>query len=350
MSKRTDCHRVGAIVPEQYRLVLSYSRATTEDNMPVPAFGINCEIERRKHDKEGNVTANGEHNANGLCCVVGLLHVAKVRFAEHGCLGTCTICGAAFNHGDVWVHEPTGEHIHVGHTCADKYQMLAERGDYDARYETHKRMTAAHRLAAEGREERAAFLAERPGLADALKADHDIIANIAEKFIKYRTMSDAQVALVMKIANELANPKPAEVNVPAPEGRVTYRGVVVSTKAEESGYGGRYGAPAPMSYKMTVKVTTPEGTWLAWTTIPSGLLDDANEKLANTKGLVHHLKGCEVELTSTLTRSGDKPHFAFGKKPSKARIVTVPAGAEKKPREEDCVDPATEAMFAEFAA
>jgi hypothetical protein len=55
--------------------------------------------------------------------------------------------------------------------------MLAERGDYDARYETHKRMTAAHRLAAEGREERAAFLAERPGLADALGGTHPGVNN-----------------------------------------------------------------------------------------------------------------------------------------------------------------------------
>lgn len=341
MSRKTgtDAHRVGSIVPENYRIVLSYSLSTTEDGQPVPSFGINCELDRRTFNKDGSILANGEHDADGRCCVIGLRQ-SGAKFAEHGGAGKCTVCGAAFGHGDVWQHTPSGEMIHVGHTCADKYELLAERGDYDARYESHKRNTAAARLAASNRVERDAFLAEHEGLAEAISfaetTKNETVLDIAARFHRFRSISPATIALLHKIIGEIKNPAAAEAHVAAPTGRTTYRGV--SAKTQE-GY-------AATEYRMTVKVTTPAGTWLAWGTIPQSIFDDAANKLHNEKGYVYHLRGCEVELTATL-QPGRDAHFAIAARPAKARIVSVPAGAEKrepKPLADDA-DP-----FATFAA
>ncbi len=340
MSKRTDPHRVGAIVPEHYRIVHSYSLATSVDGCPVPSYGVNCVLDRRILDAKGQIIAEGEHNADGRCCVIGFRTIARATFAAHGDTGKCSICGAAFSHGDIWQHEPTGDLIHVGHTCADKYEMLAERGDFDARYESHKARTAAIRIGESNARERAEFLDAHPGLAALLETDHEIVKDIARKFQAYRSISDAQIALVTKIAKEASEPKAEETHVPAPEGRITFRGVIVSTKAQD-GF-----SRDSVEYKMTIKVSTPAGTWLAWGTVPQGLFDEAQAKLdGGAKGYLHALRGCEVELTATLKRGRDA-HFALAKCPKKAKIITVPPEKAKPVREDE---PAPDA-FATFAA
>ena len=58
--------------------------------------------------------------------------------------------------------------------------------------------------------------------------------------------------------------------------------------------------------KMTVKVTTDAGVYLVWVTEPSSIDPEV---------------GDTVSLTATLSQSNDKPHFAFGKRPSKASVI-----------------------------
>jgi hypothetical protein len=43
------------------------------------------------------------------------------------------------------------------------------------------------------------FLIQHEGLEDALKTDHDIVRSIRENFVKYHSLSDAQVKLVFKL-------------------------------------------------------------------------------------------------------------------------------------------------------
>jgi hypothetical protein len=142
MAKRTDPHRPGAIVPADYEHVLSYNGATSQDGWPVPSFGINCELDGRTwRDAEGNVVpqssrkavrcVNGKHADDGRCCVMGLLHVADVRMVGNAC--RCTVCGTEFVYGEVWLHVPTGEHVHVGHICGRKYELLADRSAFELR-------------------------------------------------------------------------------------------------------------------------------------------------------------------------------------------------------------------------
>jgi hypothetical protein len=277
MSKRTDNHRVGAIIPEDYEQVLSYSLATTVDGWPVPSFGVNCELDRRERDVVAYPSA---HDADGQCCVVGLRSVAKARFAEHGGTGKCTVCGANFVYGEVWRHKASGEHVNVGHICGRKYGLLADRGDFDVRYDSLVRRTAAQRIAEQNAADFAAFCSERPGLADALAAEHPILKDMAYKLRTYKSLSDKQVAFALKLADEVRNPKPAERHVRAPTGKTVIRGRVVSVKNRDSIYG--------TVAKMTVKVETPDGTWLAWGTCPSAILD------ATARNRVHSARDVPV--------------------------------------------------------
>ncbi len=309
MTKRTDPHRPGAIVPGEYVHVLSYNGATTEDGWPVPSFGINCELDRRTHerDAEGKVTKtiNGKHDPDGRCCIIGLLHVAKVKWAPTGSTGQCTACGSHFVYGEVWRHEPTGEHIHLGNVCGAKYGLMVDRSAFEMAAGRAKAAAAKEIQRERNAEERAEFLAKHPGLEEALAEDHGILRDIASRFKAYRSLSDKQVALALKIADEVRNPPPAEKHVPAPieSGRQAVRGRVVSLKS----YEGQFGT----SLKMTVKIETPAGTWLAWGTCPSSICPAVRG-------------GCDrgdvVEFTAKL-KPGRDEHFALFSRPTKAWVV-----------------------------
>lgn len=312
VSARKDSHRVGAIVPEDYDIVLSYSLATTEGGWPVPSFRVNCELDCHL-EKDSVEKTKSPHSPDGKCCIIGLLHIAKVDFAEHGGIGKCTVCGARFGSGDVWVHRTTGEHIHLGYTCADKYGFLAERGDFDAARGSMVRATAAQRIAESNRKEREDFLAAHPGLAEDLTVKHHIVEYIADKFHTYRSLSAPQIKLVQKLANEVRNPPPEEKHVPAPTGKVLVRGKVVSLKSVE-------GFRGDTAWKMTVKVETPEGSWLAWGTCPEVLVMAG---AANCPGDARKgLRGANVEFSATL-KQGNDDYFAIYSRPTKAKVISI---------------------------
>lgn len=302
-SKRTDVHRPGAIIPAHYECVLSFSLSSMEGGWPVPSHGINCELDHRRwvKDADGKERCiNGEHAPGRQCCVIGFRQSGAV-FARDGGPGKCDVCGAAFVHGDLWRHIPTGELIFLGHDCAEKYEMLADRSEYELAMGRLRRAAAVECEKARRAEERATFLDAHPGLSAALdrEGEHYILADLAAKFREYRVLSDKQIALVQKIIHELDNPQAAEVNIPAPTGKVTFRGTVVSSKVMEGPYG--------RSIKATVKVTTPTGVWLAWGTEPASILDQLNRHQERKRGY-------EVELTATL-KAGREPHFAIMSRP-----------------------------------
>jgi hypothetical protein len=342
--RRTDAHRPGVIIPADYEAVLNYSLATSDGGWPIPAIGINCEIDKRieSKDAEGKLhVENGKHAEGGQCCVLGLMHVARVKWAPTGCIGQCSICGARYVYGDVWKHVPSGEHLHVGHDCADKYAMLMDRSAWELENGRVRQAAATAMIREQNREERAAFLAANPGLEEAfnlaaresglIRAHNDslpegapdssrrfasraleILSDLAEKFARFRSLSEKQVALVLKLAHEVAHPKAPEVeqHVPAPEGKVTVRGKVVSRKTYEGAYGS--------SLKITVKIQTPEGSWLAWGTAPRALWDVWSEgETGQSRGVQ---AGDEVEFTATL-KQGREPHFALFKRPTAARFT-----------------------------
>lgn len=298
---RNDIHRPAAFVPAAYTFVHSYSLPTSTGGWPIPAWGINCEIDGRTETKnaEGKVeTKNGTHRPDGKCCIVAML-ASGVKFAATGGTGKCSICGAAFLYGDIWVHEATGEHLHVGHTCADKYSMLADRSAFEMAHNRLKEAAAKELLKSQKAEARRDFLNKHPGLEEALKTNHNIVQDIASRFDQYAEMSDKQVALVMKLAADAQ--KPAEKRVAAPTGRTTFEGTVVSCKRQNPEFSDRV--------VMTVKMETAEGSWMAWGTVPADIAR------AQTAEGLKSLVGKKVHLTATL-EIGREPHFAFMKRPT----------------------------------
>lgn len=301
MSKRQDPHRPGAVIPADYEYVFSYNLTTSMGGWPIPSFGVNCELDRRRWEKDENGKErciNGKHAPDGRCCVVGLRQVARAKFAApYGGTGQCSICGTRFIYGDVWRHTETGEYLHVGHVCADKYSMMCDRSAWEKEMGRLRAAAAVEIEKAQKREAREEFLADHPGLEEALELDHDILRDMAERFDRSAFLTEKQVAFALRLADEVRNPKPEETYVDAPTGRVEFVGEVVSVKAKDGYYG--------IQHKLTVKVTTSKGVWLAWGTCPAALLDKLPE---NPRGTL-------VEMRATL-KQGRDPHFALMSRPS----------------------------------
>src|SRR5216683_5848618 len=103
-SKRTDVHRPGAIIPANYEYVLSYRKPGAE-----VWYQYNM------------------NEVRSVCESIGWGQTTPMW----GHIGKCGICGARFLEGDLWQHTVTGDYIHVGHECANKYAMLANRADFN---------------------------------------------------------------------------------------------------------------------------------------------------------------------------------------------------------------------------
>lgn len=283
MHKRTDIHRAGAIVPFDYSFVLFYQRDVMEHGEPVPPINIDVVLDMQN---------------------------AGVPFAKHGGLGHCTVCGARFKSGEVWKHEPTGVHIHIGRDCAVKYELMVDRTEFDLQMERAREGARRSARTKANRAERAEFLAAHPGLAEALDACmHPIVCDLAARFQIYRTLSAKQIELALKLHREGQQPlpekPPEDRTVQAPLGKTEFVGRVVSTRAED-GWKGR------TAYKMLVRVDTEHGHWLAWGTIPEKLLMSVEP---GEHGRIGTLRGKTVRMTARL-ESGKDSHFVFMSRPT----------------------------------
>lgn len=289
MSKRTDIHRPGAIVPADYSYYLAYSGASADE----PAWNMDAMI---------RVTSEARNAGKEII----------------GACGKCGVCGACYRHGALFVHTPTGDIVHMGHDCADKYECLMDLSAFQLERKRRDKAKATALIKTKNEKERAAFLAKFPGLEEALTIDHRIIADVAQRFTQYRTLSEKQVAMVIRIADEVRNPKPvepADVNIKAPEGkRIDFEGVIVSAKVMDSDYGSQV--------KITVKVKTEAGTWLALGTCPALVLDQG-QHWNRPEGFAFY-KGQRISLRATL-KPGREPHFAVMSRPSGRLLdVTIP--------------------------
>lgn len=225
----------------------------------------------------------------------------------------CHHCGAHIRYFALLRHVPTGYAIAVGETCLENrferatadFQRLRRQAQLDREQQRIKTACAEFLDANDDAEIHEALtrdsdLSVFPGL-DAYAVG--TITDIRRKFWTYGNISEGQINFIKRLiaqgAERLARQaeQDAETKVPAPVGRVTFEGVVVSRKWKDSDYGG--------GFKITVKVTEPNGVWLAWVSEPSSIETE---------------RGDLIKLTATLTRS-DNAHFAFGKRPSKAMIL-----------------------------
>jgi len=280
VTRRIDCHRPGALIPAHYDCQLLYCLG----------FGDGACAENTVEARELTRSAKA---------------AGQSVFGE---MGHCGVCGAHFVHGAIYTHVPTGDLVHLGHECAKKYEILysfAEADEMRARYlDARAPIIAAAKLARTV----ATTLAANPGLEAALQVRHYITADIGARFAREGKLSPAQIALVLRLADEAttraARPTEArdtgiETHVAAPLGRVTFTGRIVSKKLHSSEWGD--------STKITVKVGTPDGVWLAWGTWGGPVS-----------------VGDTITLTATL-HPGRESHFVFFKRPSAPKAPKVKA-------------------------
>lgn len=230
--------------------------------------------------------------------------VAKGYRFGAGSSSKCGHCGAFIRYAALMVREDVKEFIFVGQTC------LGNRFDGLSAAE-FKRLRESARLSRERAtkaERVAAVLAENPGLAEALNADHYIADDIRWRFEYSGQISEKQIELVFKVAAQAAEraivvaereAKRAELvasGVSVPTGRLVIEGKILSTKWVENDFGG--------SLKMLVE--SAEG-WKVWGTVPSALSEFEN--------------GTMVRFTATVEPSKDDPVFGFFKRPTKAEVL-----------------------------
>jgi len=296
-SQRTDPHRPGAIIPEDYTYILSFSAPSANTI---------------SFDKDGHLVAGINWEAARDAFYGSCSHGTPFRLA----LTNCHICGSSFNHGDIWKHTPTGDVIAIGHICAEKYSMLCDRSDWDRERAASilRRERALHRqLAEEGKKE---TLEANPGLAESLECDHEIVRDIKNRLDRYGELSDAQIALVLKLAREEKDRESDRALLrPAPEGKLTVTGEILSAKYKETRFGS--------TPKMLLKVPHEDGHYLLWSTIPAKIFDELATRNTPDDGWFSWLRGKCITFTAQISRgwNPNEPHFATANRPSKARLI-----------------------------
>ena len=310
-SKRTDVHRPGAIVPAHYTSWVSYSGATSEGGYPIPAIRVDCTLPVPVLDDRGRVTGYRTPTCpdSGRCCVASAERVTRATGGEvFGSRGKCGVCGACYVYGTLFRHDSTGSVVHMGHDCADKYELMADMSTWELENGRIRQALASEIARAQSRAAREEFLDKDPGLREALalgvsgdaRRKLAILGDLDDKLVKYRSLTEKQVALALRLADQVSNPPPAreaERHCEAPLGRQDFEGVVVSAKTAD-GYMGT------LAVKITVKVTRDDGaTWLAYGTAPRALLDH----VLQGAGKVEDLRGRRVEVRATLERPRQRP-------------------------------------------
>ena len=285
---RDDIHRRGVFMPERYTFVGWYwlGRWARLDGEKATVMQVSETLEKFFRSEDA----------------------ADFRSLTYGDFGQCGVCGAHFMMGEVWQHIDTLDMVHIGHDCVAKYGMAGV--NWDAIEDERRRYLEGRKTAVAREKARAEMFALYPGLEAAFAENHYIIKDIRARFERYGAISEKQIMLVLKIAREEQERSAkkavyaAEAHVPAPTGCVTVRGVVVTKKSHLTQYGA--------TWKMTVKVETPAGSWLCWGTVPKAISDVE--------------RGQRVEFQARL-EAGREPHFALFKRPTQARILEAAEAA-----------------------
>ena len=170
----------------------------------------------------------------------------------------------------------------------------------DAQAEVYRREAAENALH---------IYATHPGLEKALETDHRIVRDIKTRIESGASISDAQAALVMKIARDEAVKADERASaLPVPEGRGVVTGEVLSLKWVDTGYG--------ESLKMLLK---DDRGFKVYGSVPKGLMSEPKEDSEGFQYWTERVeRGGRVTFTATLSPSDDDPKFGFFKRPAKA--------------------------------
>jgi len=293
-TQRTDTHKPSLLDPSEYTFVSAFYQGSSTAMM-------------KCYDEEMAE------------CYYPAVESEPVFNGNHANKCTCDHCGAAFAHGVLFRHVPTGELIHVGHICASNTVGLpsraaalrkrAEQAQAEEN-ERQKRHEAATQWASENTDV-VEFLAKYSvEVKDAGRRSHPFLDDMVRSLYKWGTLFPNQANAVRKfIANE-NKPKPApepEPTTPLIEGRREITGTVVSTKWQNSMYG--------ETLKMLVREADGNKVW---GTVPSSITDAGYLVMSSQDDA---LKGKTVTFTAKVERSADDEHFGFFSRPTKASVI-----------------------------
>lgn len=275
-----------------------------------PRTGMSYEVNRTVHD--------GTHGTECILTSKGEMQdvLATTDASVNMESGQCDHCGAHLRYVVVVKHVPSNDIIAIGEQCMANRFDWSDRASRDVaalrRAADEFRRNEAQRRAAD--EKRAAFAAAHPTEAAVLAAVSNspdgrdsYLQKLARDWRQYGDLFEYKVSHVaqcieretrqQRIADERAN----EVHSPAPTGRSYVQGEIVHTKLVDG-----YHEWDPQVMKMLVK---DERGFRVWATVPSS-------------APCVDLRGLNVEFTATLEQSHDDESFAFGKRPSKFKVLT----------------------------
>jgi hypothetical protein len=157
----------------------------------------------------------------------------------HEDMGKCDHCGTCHTYGALY-RRTDGSYFAVGRNCAGKFFDFSSKSAYYLAQAHNVEVNREQRNVALAKAE--AFLAGSiAGLADALDFDHHICEQIKGKLYRWGSISDAQVDLVFKIANQPPRekePEPVAIPTELTDGRQVFTGVVLGLKWVDSEWGG----------------------------------------------------------------------------------------------------------------
>lgn len=222
---------------------------------------------------------------------------------------TCDHCGAAFNHGVLFLHNPTDELVHIGHICAANTVGLpdkAAKAKKDAeKYAAEQREREKLQLAgAEWREQNSSLVNDLANLPDDASYFLKDMQRSIEKWGKLTPNQER--AAIKSLANfkehkaTLAKREAALADTPPLQaGRQALKGEILSTKWQDSDYG--------TSLKMLVQ------------------LEDGNRVYGTLPAAIHsnegEYAGLKIAFTATVKPSDKDPHFGYFSRPAQARNV-----------------------------
>jgi hypothetical protein len=250
----------------------------------------------------------------------------------------CCHCGQRrIRYWSFYLHVPTGKVVAVGSACAGKLS-LDSREDIVRRHLIERNRTAkllgAWREADPLNEQAyAELLAQEDAAGGSGGAGNDFVDSLLRYARKHGQLTEAQRDAVLRgierraqIAEERAA-KDAEMGDPTPapvvEGRQVITGRLLSTRSQE-GYGGRD--------ELKMLVLDDRG-FKVWCTLPGVLVEQAFELACEAGlsdgGVAGALRAglkIRVRFTATVERSRKDETFGFGKRPTKAGVLTETAG------------------------
>lgn len=269
---RTDIHRPAELVTENYSLRACFNARPGTDGRPAT-----------------------DHE-------MAMLDMAR-RAAATSSVGRgitqCHHCGVAIRWAAILDHT-SGESIIVGETCLERFGLSSTE------FHTLRKAAQLDREAFRIRTAVALFLAANPDLAwmgekstPEPHAANEFLCDVARKLRQYGELSSRQVTAVRgAVARDVERAaaratEATEPTAPVPTGRVTVTGEVVALRWDNTQWGS--------VQKMLVKVTTTDGAYKVWGSVPAGL--DAS-------------RGDVVTMKATLERSDRDEAFGFFKRPS----------------------------------